>query len=138
MRAARDAEKGRSPSRLPQMKKKTIRIMLTTSKGNQNTEMAQDNLSLSLFSAIHRKIKVGILLFLILAVKVMVSAQIQKNVTQTRMTTHIQINVTKTSTHIHKNVTQTRTTQTSTHIQKNVTQTSAQIKKNVTQRSAQI
>jgi hypothetical protein len=81
VRRARDAEKERSQSRLPQMKKKTIRIMLTTSQGNQDIEMARDNLFLSLFSAIQRKIKVDILRFLILAVKVVVSAQIQKNAT---------------------------------------------------------
>lgn len=55
--------------------------MLTTSQGNQDIEMARDNLFLSLFSAIQRKIKVDILRFLILAVKVVVSAQIQKNAT---------------------------------------------------------
>ena len=76
----RDAKKERSLSRLLLMKKKTIWIMVTKSHGNRDTEMVVlDPLFLNLSSTIQIGIRADNHLFLTLAVKVVFSAQIQKN-----------------------------------------------------------
>jgi hypothetical protein len=75
----RDAKKERSLSRLLLMKKKTIWIMVTKSHGNRDTEMVVlDPLFLNP-SSTQIGIRADNHLFLTLAVKVVFSAQIQKN-----------------------------------------------------------
>jgi hypothetical protein len=77
----RDARKERSLSRLLLMKKKTIWIMVTKSHVNRDTEKAVlDPLFLNPSSTLI-EIRVDNHLFLTLAVKVVFSAQIQKNKT---------------------------------------------------------
>jgi hypothetical protein len=75
----RDARKERSLSRLLLMKKKTIWIMVTKSHGNLDTEkVVLDPLFLNPSSTLIG-IRADNHLFLTLAVKVVFSAQIQKN-----------------------------------------------------------
>jgi hypothetical protein len=75
----RDAKKERSLSRLLLMKKKTIWIMVTKSHGNRDTEkVVLDPLFLNP-SSTQIEIRADNHLFLTLAVKVVFSAQIQKN-----------------------------------------------------------
>jgi hypothetical protein len=75
----RDAKKERSLSRLLLMKKKTIWIMVTKSHGNRDTEKAVLDLLFLNPSSTQIEIRADNHLFLTLAVKVVFSAQIQKN-----------------------------------------------------------
>jgi hypothetical protein len=75
----RDARKERSLSRLLLMKKKTIWIMVTKSHGNRDTEKVVLDLLFLNPSSTLIEIRADNHLFLTLAVKVVFSAQIQKN-----------------------------------------------------------